>query len=490
MENKERGLEELKTIVGEDNYSDEKVDLIPYMRDPYSALMGRDIVLPDCVVLPDCAEDVQAIVMLANRYDLPIYPRSFGANLAGCALPYRGGIVIDLKRMNKIHEINADTMTATIEPGVTWGGLGKAAKAKGLDAIQIGGPYCVGPVGNFLFSNITHYATSYSADRVVTLEAVLPNGEIVKTGSQCTKIGAELNPYFRYAYGPDVAGLFRGSMGNYGIITRMVMRLRPLGKIEQAVLYGFNDMESALKTMRNVERLEITRMNVVYNKYMLMHVPLTPEEQRDDGERKRVLESLPPYLMIPGIKGDERLIKLYKEIIGEEVEKEKGYVLDVPDEIREPIIRYCEGGSDVATRIYAPFSGFGVAVGCLPVMNVGKMTQEVIELAKQHDIKHPVSHEFQCPGMAAIPYDRCSTVYVELDVLYDPNEKEEFEKVFGWVREAFKMMVIKYGATHVVGNKTLLDRVCIPAYSKILKGIKSLVDPKGIMMSGGPYTFE
>lgn len=489
MGHKEKALKELERIVGEENMSTDEVDLIPYTRDSYSALIGRDIPIPDCVILPDNTSEVESVVLVANEYGLPVYPRSFGVNIAGASIPYGGGIVIDLKRMNRIHEINQETMTATIEPGVTWGALRKAARTKGFDAIVIGGPYCVGPVGNFLFTNITHYATVYSMDRAVTLEAVLPNGKIIRTGSQATKIGAELNPYFRYAYGPDVTGLFRGSMGNYGIITKMVMRLRPMGKIEESLLYGFDDLESALRAMQNIERLEITRTNVVYNKDMMMHAALSPDKQRSSEERKRVLDVLSPYIMVPGIKGDERLIKVYREIMSEEVERRNGKLLNLPSQIHDPIITLAEGASDVSLRMYAPFSGFGAAIGCLPLTNVVKMTDEVIELAEKYDVKDPLTGEPQFPELVIIPYDRCSTVYVEQEMLYDPADKAETEKVSECIREVYRVMVLKYGAVHTIPNRSLLDRVMLPSYSSLLKGIKKIVDPKGIMLPDGPYSF-
>ncbi|MBW2058661.1 MAG: FAD-binding oxidoreductase [Deltaproteobacteria bacterium] len=490
MKSKDKALAELERIVGEENFSADEVDLIPYTRDSYSALMGRDIPMPDCVVLPEHAGEVQSIVAVANEYGLPLYPRSFGVNIAGAAIPYGGGIVIDLKRMNRIHEVNPETMTATIEPGVTWGALRKAARPKGLDAIAIGGPYCVGPVGNFLFTNITHYATVYSMDRAVTFEAVLPNGEIIRTGSQATRIGSELNPYFRYAYGPDVAGLFRGSMGNYGIITKMVIRLRPIGKIEESLIYGFNDLDSALRTMQSIERLEITRSNVVYNKDMAMHAALSPEEQRRPEERRRVLDALPPYIMVPGIKGDERLIGIYREIMGEEVAAKNGTLLGLAPEIADPVITLAEGASNVSLRMYAPFSGFGAAIGCLPVTKVVKMTDEVIELAEKFDVRDPLSGERQYPELVIIPYDRCSTVYVEQELLYDPADQEETRKVFECIREVYRVMVLKYGAVHTIPNRSFLDRVALPSYSNLIRGIKKLVDPNGIMMAHGPYSFE
>lgn len=491
MKGKEEALKELMEIVGEENFSADRVDLIPYTRDSYSALMRRDIPIPDCVVLPDNTAEVQSVVFVANRYRLPIYPRSFGVNLAGSSLPYGGGIVVDLKRMNRIHEINWETMTATIEPGVTWGELRKAAREKGLDAIAIAGPYCVGAVGNFLHTNITHYATIYSPDRAVTLEAVLPNGEIIRTGSQCTEIGAKLNPYFRYAYGPDVAGLFRGSMGNYGIITRMVMRLRPLGKIEKSLMYGFDNLEAALRAMKNIERMEITRCNVIYNNYMLMRIALPPNEQRNTESRERVLDILPRYIMFPGIKGDERLIKIYKELIAEEITREKGDLINLPPDIHEPINTMIEGASDVILRMYAPFSGYAPAIAWVPSLKSAvKIAEEVDELVEKYDIKDPLSGELQVPERIFTPYDRCSSIYVEQELLYNPIDEDEIENCSAYIREVHKIMFLKYGAVQTIANRSILKSVMNPSYSGFLKGIKKMIDPKGIMLPHGPFSFE
>ena len=278
----ERGqlYDELVNIIGEAYVSGDEADLIPYMKDSYSLLMKKSVPRPDFVVLPGTAEEVRAVVALANESKVPIYPRSFGVNIAGSALPYQGGLVLDLKRMNRILEINPDTMTATIEPGVSWGKLRKEANPHGLDIIPIGGPYQTSPVGNFLLTNITPYSTKYPADRVVTFEAVLPNGQILRTGSRATDFGNTYNPYFRYAYGPDLAGMFRGSLGNFGVITKMTIRLRPLAEIEENLIFGFQELPEAVEAMKRIERLEISRHSIIVNNFILTHLLLTPAQMR------------------------------------------------------------------------------------------------------------------------------------------------------------------------------------------------------------------
>lgn len=480
---------ELQEIVGAGNVSVDWVDLIPYLRDSYTALLHKEPPRPDFLVMPGGTEEVQRVVLLANKYRIPVYPRSFGVNIAGSAIPYRGGMVLDLKRMNRILEINEDTMTAYIEPGVSWGRLRKEARKKRLDIIPIAGPYDVSPVGNFLLTNITPYSTKYSADRAITLEAVLPSGEILRTGSQATRTGAELNPYFRYAYGPDITGLFRGSLGNYGIITRLMIRLRPLAEVEKNVYFAFDQLDRALSAMKKIERLEITRYSMLYNRYLLLHIAATPDGLRVREEREKILAGLPEYLLVTGLGGRPRQVALYEEMVLEEVAGEGGRKIEFEEGTRVLLDEMSEGASQKVLRMFAPFAGFATVVGCVPVSRARELNEAIKETVIKHGLRSAISGESLEPELIVIPYDRCSTVYVEHEILYDPLDTENVQRVNSCLRECYARMVNDYGAVHTMPNRSLL-RVMLPSYAGLLTGIKSLVDPNGIMMPGGPYSLE
>jgi len=168
-------------VVGQENCSGDIEDLISYSRDLASPLVGECI--PDIAVLPSEGEQVQEIVKTANRFCVPVYPYTFGTNVSGAALPKEGGILLDLKRMNRIIEINRECMAATIEPGVSWKALDKRAREKGLQVPLLGGPYTGSPVANFTNAPVSHYATRFGPDRVLSLEVILGNGEILRTAS-------------------------------------------------------------------------------------------------------------------------------------------------------------------------------------------------------------------------------------------------------------------------------------------------------------------
>jgi hypothetical protein len=222
-----------------------------------------------------------------------------------------------------------------------------------------------------------------------------------------------------------------------------------------------------------------------------MHVALAPNQQRNAEERERVLKVLPRYMLFPSIKGDERLIKVYKELVDEEVSREKGDRINLPPDVGGPIHKMIEGTSDVILRMYAPFSGYGPAIAWVPsITSAVKVTEEVDELIKKYHVKDPLSGEVQVPERVFTPYDRCSSVYVEQELLFDPAKEGEAEKFSAYIREIHTKMFLKYGAVQTIANRSLLRNVMDPSYSGILKGIKRLVDPNGIMLPHGPFSFE
>lgn len=480
----------LEAIVGRANLSGDAPDMIPYIKDSYSTMMGREVPLPDFVVMPKTAEEVQEIVKLANQRLFPIYPRSFGVNIAGSALPYAGGVVLDLKRMDRIIEINEDTMTATIEPGVTWGRLRKEANKKGLDVIPIGGPYQTSPVGNHLLTNITLYSSKYHCDRAVTLKAVLPNGEMLRTGSWASAVGGDVNPYFRYAYGPDMTGMFRGSLGNYGIIVEMVERLRPVAPVEKNVFFGFEELAPCLKAMQAVERLEFSRTCQASNSSMTAHLILSPHRIKDPGQRQELQARLPNYQITLGLGGTEEMVALFERVANEKIAEYGGKPFCLEPEEMAILNQVAEGASRGIMHMYAPCSGFAAVIGCLPITHVAEINAIVKKIVEKYDLRDPLSGEPLDHQLIVLPYDRCSTVYVEQEILYDPAlDQAQLLPVMQCLRDCYAQIVGKYGASHTIPNKTLMKNM-LPSYVELLTGFKKMVDPNNIMMPGGPYSLD
>ncbi len=198
--------------------------------------------LPDLVVFPGSAEEVAAIVRLANEHGFPVIPRGAGSGRAGGSVPVVGGVVVVLTRLNRILEINPEDFLAVVEPGVITGHLKRAVAAQGLyyppdpgssEFCTIGGNVATGAGGAV--------AVQYGVTRdyVLGLEVVLPTGEIIQTGTRTMKS----------VVGYDLTHLFVGSEGTLGIITKIILRLVPPPAARQTLAAGFGSLGAAAQAV-------------------------------------------------------------------------------------------------------------------------------------------------------------------------------------------------------------------------------------------------
>ena len=198
-------------------------DLALY-RDAYSPMWDEaDERLASAAVAPDGVEQVQAVVKTANTYKIPIYPISTGRNLGygGSAPVLSGSVVLDLRRMNRILEVNERNASVLVEPGVSYFDLYRHIRQKKLKVwIDVPDPGWGSLIGNALERG-AGYTVSPFRDHWAAhcgMEVVLANGDVVRTGMGALP-GAKSWQQFQYGYGPQVDGLF--SQGNAGIVTKM-----------------------------------------------------------------------------------------------------------------------------------------------------------------------------------------------------------------------------------------------------------------------------
>jgi 4-cresol dehydrogenase (hydroxylating) len=222
-------LAAFKAAIGEANVYTSDEDIALY-RDPYSPVWGEaEERLISAALAPKSVEEVQAIVRAANQYGVPLYPISTGKNLGygGPAPNLSGSVVVDLKRMNKIIEVDDKRHFAIVEPGVSYFDLHRHIRDRNLKVwIDCPDPGWGSVVGNALDHGVGwtwgQYKDHFWAH--CGLEVVLPNGELLRTGMGAMP-GAKTSADFRYGYGPYVDGLF--SQAGFGIVTRMGIHLMP-----------------------------------------------------------------------------------------------------------------------------------------------------------------------------------------------------------------------------------------------------------------------
>jgi glycolate oxidase len=222
-------VRKLQAIVGEAFVSAEAEERYLYSMDQGTMPPAA----PDAVVMPKTTDEVSQIVRLANEFKVPLVPMGGGLVLSGLTRALKGGVVVDMKRMDTIVEINPASRYAVVEAGVSQGGL-KAHLAKhhpGLKHSMPDAPPAATIAGNVCIHGSGHLSVlgGFHSDMLTGMEVVLPTGEVVCTGS------CSVSPqWFARAPLPDLSGLFLGWSGTTGIITRLGIRLYPN--------YRYNDM--------------------------------------------------------------------------------------------------------------------------------------------------------------------------------------------------------------------------------------------------------
>src|SRR3954465_11347701 len=224
---------DLSAIVGEKHVREARAQRVTYAMDGLPTHRR----LPDLVVLPGTREELIAVVRLLAAHDVPFVPRGAGTGLSGGALADEGSVLVVLTRLTRILRIDADNALAVVEPGVVNAKLSAAVKPHGLHyapdpssqtactiggnvAENAGGPHCL--------------KYGVTANHILALELLLADGSLVEIGSP----GGE-------PWGPDLVGLFVGSEGNFGIATKITVRLTPLPQAVRTLLADFSSLRAA-----------------------------------------------------------------------------------------------------------------------------------------------------------------------------------------------------------------------------------------------------
>jgi 4-cresol dehydrogenase (hydroxylating) len=225
----QRAIDRFASVVGSEWVFTSDADVALY-RDAYSPFVGEaEEKVASAAVAPDSAEQVREIVKIANEFRVPLYPISTGRNLGygGSAPVLSGSVVLDLKRMNRVLEIDERNAYALVEPGVTYFDLYRYVQERGLKLwIDCPDPGWGSVIGNALDHGCGYtmnpYRDHFSAQ--CGMEVVTGAGELVRTGMGALP-GAKSWQHFKYGFGPYLDGMF--SQSNFGVVTKMGFWLMP-----------------------------------------------------------------------------------------------------------------------------------------------------------------------------------------------------------------------------------------------------------------------
>jgi FAD/FMN-containing dehydrogenase len=246
--------ESLRKLIGASHVFEDRRTLDLFSHDIY----GRAAVPPALVAAPGSTSDLAEAVRTVTQAGRSVIARGAGMSYTGGYLPTEpGSVIVDMRRMNRILEINEADMTVSVEAGATWADLRAALSAKGLRT-PFWGPLSglAATIGGSLSQNNAFFGAGVhgpASDSVVALTVVTADGSIIRTGSASTQGAA---PFFRQ-YGPDLTGLFLGDAGALGLKAEATLRLIEKPKAEGYASFAFKSREACATAMSALARAGI-----------------------------------------------------------------------------------------------------------------------------------------------------------------------------------------------------------------------------------------
>ena len=379
----------LTEVVGSENVltGDEREN---YSRDEQKKVKP---VLPEVVVKPEDTASVARILKLANDRNVPVVPRGGGTGLSGGAVPVCGGIVLSLERMNRILEIDEDNFVATVEPGVTLAELYQAVEERGLYYPLYPGETSATVGGNVATNAGGMRAVKYGVTRhfVLGLEAVLPGGEIIKTGGKFVKCST----------GYNLTQLLTGAEGTLAVITKIMLRLVSLPGKREILCIPFHDLHDAIRAVPAILKagilpvgIEWMERNVVslVEQYLGKEIPLHGYEvflmiiveAADEDEFINISNTIGGIcrergavdIFIPGSERAKRSLLEAREKFGSAILKNRDWLNEADIVVpRSRIAEFIEKTREIA-------SGYGVTVLALGHVGDGNLHLEAIRAGK------------------------------------------------------------------------------------------------------------
>jgi glycolate oxidase len=438
-------LKKLESIVGPDNVTDKKFELIAYSKD--WSYDGPH--LPDIVITPGTTQEVSAVMTLANETKTPVCVRGGGTTTTGMSLPREGGIVLDLNRLNRIYGIDEDAMTVTMDAGATVYEVIKYIEQRGWKISlkpKFGSGVSVAGWASFNGVGAGGCIHGRVTDFTVGMEVVLPTGEIVNTGSLSFK-GAK--QFCRYqGTGPDLTGLFMNTFGTMGVMTKITWRVYRKPEAFGLVGYGFDTPEDMQQGIR-----VLTEANIAYG------INLYDDEMADIAG----LPKAAPWMVHLFVEGWQEEVD-FRVKKGREIMATAGVGKEVE------AIPFWYGVEGMTSRLQPSMRTICVG-GFHSLGTTAKVMHAYNDVGKKHNLRR---------GMVWWVINNYANVFP----IYVYNEEEELDKVIqaaSDLRDAWSDI----GCTpdYPGPNPEITHRI-VPEYLDFYKKVKKALDPNHIMHRG------
>ncbi|GIQ66583.1 glycolate oxidase subunit GlcD [Paenibacillus cisolokensis] len=232
---------ELLDILGPQGFRDDPETLVTHSYDGTPMLQS----LPEAVVYPENTQQVSDVMKVLHRHRIPLVSRGSGTNLCGGTVPLQGGVVMVMHRMNKILEVDLENLTATVQPGLITKTFTEHIESLGLFYPPDPSSMAISTIGGNIAEcsgGLRGLKYGTTKDYVIGLEAVLANGDIIRTGGKLMKDVA----------GYDLTKLLVGSEGTLAIITEATLKLVPPPKAKKTMVAMYNDLYDAARTVSQI----------------------------------------------------------------------------------------------------------------------------------------------------------------------------------------------------------------------------------------------
>jgi glycolate oxidase len=448
-------LATLREIVGAEHVLVDEARVEPYASDAV-----KEKFPPEAVLLPQTADEVAAIIKLANERGFPVTARGGGVGYTGGAVPIEGGVVIGTDRMNRIRTIQADDLYVITEPGVTTYALQQAVEAVGLFYPPDPASYKTSFIGGNIAENaggIRSAKYGVTKHYVLGLEVVIPTGEIIRTGGLTSK----------NVVGFDLTGLICGSEGMLGIITEATLRLLPLPEATRTVRATFRTMTEACACVPRFNRARVMPVAIEVldrNAIAAVETEFAFGFGQDAGA-----------LLLVSVDGHASEVERDALII-ESVVREGGGFDVMRSESREEEERLW----DVRRAISPALKKFGTMKFnedvVVPRSRVPELVARVEEIGRRHDT-------------FVVNFGHAGDGNIHVNFMCDRDDTEAMRRARAAVRDTFALSV-ELGGTisgeHGIGyvKAPYLDMALGTTTIDAMKRIKHALDPNGILNPG------
>ena len=451
-------IEELTTIAGKNCLLTDGDELKGYSSDE---MPHAEPHAPKVVIKPTDNRTIAKILGYASEKRIPVTPMGGRTGLSGGCIPIYGGIVLSLERMNRILEIDRENSVAVVEPGVTLSELYSQVEQQGLYYPIYPGELTATIGGNIATNAGGMNAIKYGVTRhnVLGLQAVLPSGEIIRTGGKFVKCST----------GYDLTQLIIGSEGTLAVVTEAILKLTTKPKRKEVLFVPFTDITNAIDAVPEILRLDMTPTGIEFMERSIIEIV------------EKYLDTEIPYheyaaflMIIMEGESEDEIYDYFSR--AEEICKQHGAIeARVPGSERAKR-RLLEAREKFyhAIKKYAPMELVDVVV---PRSKIAEFVRKVKEISKEHQI--PV-----------IVYGHAGDGNVHLHpICLNANREEWYRRLPNLMSDIYSAGV-SFGGTisgeHGIGiaKKAYFHLETDNALLGIMKNIKKAFDPNNILNPG------